>query len=315
MNKKLDFKDINLVPKMCIVSSRDECDTSLIFGGHKFKLPVVPANMVSIINIDIAEKLASNGYFYILHRFNIDVIDFLKDFKSKNLITSISLGVNDDAYLLIEKMLEFNLIPDFITIDIAHGHALKMKMMLEYLKENLPNTFIIAGNVCTREAVADLEQWGADCIKVGIAPGNVCVTAYVSGYGSRGCMASTILDLTKTSKVPLIADGGLEYPGDISKALTLGATMTMCGNLLSACTDSPGELVTNENGVVCKEYFGSASEFQDGKFNRIEGTKKLIVCKNKSFLEQLTYLKECVQSSISYGGGNSLEAFKTVRYI
>ncbi len=312
MIKKLTLDDINLIPRKCIVESRDECSTRIEFGNHTFNLPVVPANMVSVINKEIAEKLASHGYFYILHRFNIDVIEFLKEFKSKNLVTSISLGVNDDAYLLIEKMLEFDLIPDFITIDIAHGHAIKMERMLKYLKQYMPSSFLIAGNVCTRDAVFDLEQWGADAIKIFIGPGAACLTFHNTSYGSRNHEASTIVDLAKVARVPLIADGGISQPGNIAAALVLGATMTMCGNLLTGCTESPGKLVV-ENGITYKEYFGSASEFQDGKLNRIEGTKKLIPLKNKTILEQMTFIKECLQSSISYGGGNDLESLKYVK--
>lgn len=168
---KFDFDDINLIPKLCVVDSRGEIETSITFGNHKFKLPIVPSNMESVIDESLAIKLAQKGYFYIMHRFNIDVVKFISNMKELNLITSISIGVNQDSYNLIDELIEKNLIPDYITIDIAHGHSIKMKNILEFLKSKKIKSFIIAGNVSTKEAVEDLVKWGADCVKVGIGPG------------------------------------------------------------------------------------------------------------------------------------------------
>lgn len=171
MKTKFDFEEINLLPQLCVVDSRSEIDTSITFGPNKFRLPVVPANMQSVIDEAMAINLAQSGYFYILHRFDVDVVKFISKMKSLNLITSISIGVNQDSYELIERLIELDHIPDYITIDIAHGHALKMKRMLEFIKSKNIKSFIIAGNVSTPEAVFDLENWGADAIKVGIGPG------------------------------------------------------------------------------------------------------------------------------------------------
>lgn len=172
-NTNFDYKDINLIPRMCIVNSRDECDTSINIYNYKFNLPVVPANMECVINEELAIKLAQNNFFYIMHRFHINIIDFVRTMKSINLIVSISIGVNQDSYDLINKLQELNLIPEFITIDIAHGHSIKMESMIKYIKnqESFNKTKIIAGNISTREAVQDLAKWGADIIKVGIGPG------------------------------------------------------------------------------------------------------------------------------------------------
>jgi GMP reductase len=98
MKSKFDFEEINLLPKLCVVNSRSECDTSITFGSNKFKLPVVPANMQSVIDEALAIKLAQSGYFYILHRFDVDVVKFISNMKSLGLITSISIGVNIYTY-------------------------------------------------------------------------------------------------------------------------------------------------------------------------------------------------------------------------
>ena len=168
---RFDFDQINLIPKLCIVESRSECDTSVQFGKHKFKVPVVPANMECVIDEELAIKLASNGYFYIMHRFDVNPVMFTYKMKGLGLVSSISLGVNEDSYKWIDELKSTNVTPDFITIDIAHGHSIKMERMIRYIKENLPKTFVIAGNVSTPEGVSDLESWGADATKVGIGPG------------------------------------------------------------------------------------------------------------------------------------------------
>lgn len=687
--KKFDYRDVNLIPRKCIVESRAECDTSLKFGKHTFNLPIVPANMSSVINESVAENLASNGQFYIMHRFLTDeqIISFVKNMNDKNLITSISIGVQIKDYNLLERIQEENLNIDYITIDIAHGHAESVKNMIENIKNKMHflDTFIIAGNVASEQAVTDLQHWGADAIKVGIAPGcfaagtrilmsngfykniediepgefiinkngkpakvknsfstgyrdvvkyrtntgigstictsdhkhfigdlstnnniestgyakildkltktkpkqskykwkiidectkknsvlllpkkidfnfakefniplykknikystlipneelgyifgtflgdghakidlrktgsintayitwsfgkneidivnklnkalfsifnkegvvketnnmlivtfydkpfteflfnfgkktnkhlpenllvdnikylhglfdglidsdghtdktkltftntskqlielinvlsyklynhfpnnienkvssgfincnldncaqsyrttllkqpsyrmtndyqvvklldevddiidnvetfdleidddthsfiannvivhnSACTTAYMTSFGSRNCQASTVLECAKHAKVPIIADGGIEYPGDIAVALTMGATMIMTGALLSGCTDSPGELKFINNEYI-KEYWGSASQHESGKANRIEGTMKLIPYKNKMLLDQYKFIQECLQSAISYGGGNSLDVFDYVQW-
>jgi len=311
---KFDFEEINLIPKLCIVDSRSECDTSVQFGEHKFKVPVVPANMECVIDEELAIKLASNGYFYIMHRFDINTIEFIRKMDKLDLVTSISIGVNDDSYELIEDICKNNLYVNYITIDIAHGHSVKMKKMIKFIKNLLPDTFVIAGNVSTSEAVFDLQDWGADAIKVGIGPGSACTTYPATGFGSRNCQASTVYSCSMVASVPIVADGGIRVPGDITKSLVLGSTMVMVGGMLSGFTDSPGNVVECD-GKKYKEFWGSASSFQSGKKNRIEGKKNYIPFKNKTILDEMTYLTECLQSSISYGGGNDLESLNKVKWI
>ena len=310
---KFDFNDINLKPRKSIVDSRSQCDTSLRLGKYKFQLPVVPANMQAIIDEDIAIKLSEGGYFYIMHRFDIDVVEFIKTMKSYNYPTSISIGVNNDSYELINQLVELDLVPDFITIDIAHGHSIKMEKMLQFLKEKLPQTFLIAGNISTPEGVEDLQNWGADALKCGIGPGSSCTTYPATGFGSRNCQAWTIYECAKIAKIPIIADGGMKVPGDITKSLVLGATMVMVGGMLAGQLDSPGKTVQIDDKPH-KEFWGSASSHQSGKKNRIEGKKNLIPLKDRTISQEMNYLKECLQSSISYAGGKNLTVFEEVSW-
>jgi GMP reductase len=113
--------------------------------------------------------------------------------------------------------------------------------------------------------------------------------------------------------VPIVADGGIKVPGDITKSIVLGASMVMIGGMLSGFSDSPGNLITSEHGSF-KEFWGSASVYQSGKKNRIEGTKNLIPYKSRSIFDELFYLEECLQSSISYGGGSDLSCLNSVEW-
>jgi GMP reductase len=313
---KFDYQDINLVPRKCIVNSRNECDTSLTLGAYTFKIPVVPANMECVINPELAIEMARKGYFYIMHRFmsDNDTINFIRYMNQNSLFSSISLGVNDDSYNFVENIVKENLHIDYITVDIAHGHSIKMEKMIKFLKENMPNTFIIAGNVSTPNAVLDLELWGADAIKVGIGPGSACTTYPSTGFGSRNCQASIVYQCSTVCNVPIIADGGIQNPGDISKSLVLGASMVMIGGMLSGFRDSPGDTIENENGIY-KQFWGSASGYQSGKKNRIEGKLNLIPLKPRSIFDEFTHIEECLQSSISYAGGKDLNSFLQVDWI
>jgi GMP reductase len=313
MNRKFDYDDINLIPRYSVVDSRQECDTSITIGKYKFKNPIIPSNMESVIDEDLCQKLASNGYFYIMHRFNFDNKRFIIKMKEKGLITSISVGVNKDSYDLIEDLVKSKLIPDYITIDIAHGHCKKLKRMLKFIKEKMPSVFIIAGNVASIEATVDLDKWGADAIKVGVSPGSACTTGPTTGFGSRNIQASVVRECSIVTKKMTIADGGIKTPADITKSIVMGASLVMVGGMMSSFLDSPGKIVEIDD-VKYKEFYGSASSRQSNKTSRIEGTVKLNKMKNTTMLEYQDYLTECLQSSISYGGGKVLTDLFSVKW-
>ena len=168
-----DYEDIQLIPNKCVIKSRAEADTSVTLGKHTFKLPVVPANMQTILDENVAEQLAKGGYFYIMHRFDeAGRIPFIKRMHDQGLIASISVGVKDYEYDFVSQLKADA--PEYITIDIAHGHADSVISMIQHIKKELPDTFVIAGNVGTPEAVRELENAGADATKVGIGPVKRC---------------------------------------------------------------------------------------------------------------------------------------------
>jgi GMP reductase len=314
MDTVFDYEDIQLIPAKSIVNSRSECDTSVTFGGHTFKLPVVPANMQTIIDEKLAVFFAENGYFYIMHRFQPEKrLSFVKDMQARGLIASISVGVKEGEYDFINQLANENLTPEFITIDIAHGHSNAVIEMIKHIKKQLPNSFVIAGNVGTPEAVRELEHAGADATKVGIGPGKVCITKIKTGFGTGGWQLAALRWCAKAASKPIIADGGIRTHGDIAKSVRFGASMVMIGSLFAGHEESPGETI-EKDGKYFKEYFGSASEFQKGERKNVEG-KKMHVEHKGHLIDTLIEMEQDLQSSISYAGGKKLKDIRTVDYV
>ena len=308
-----DYDNILLLPRKCRVQSRSECDTSVTLGQHSFRLPVVPANMKTVVNESICEWLANNGYFYVMHRFDLNNVQFVKDCKAKNMFASISLGVKQSDYDTVAQLLALGLVPDFITIDIAHGHSDNVHRMIANLKEKMPSAFVIAGNVGTPEAIIDLENWGADATKVGIGPGKVCITKLKTGFGTGGWQLSALKWCARVATKPIIADGGIREHGDIAKSIRFGASMVMIGSMLAGHEESPGQTV-EVDGKLYKEYYGSASDFNKGEYKHVEGKRILEPIKGQ-LQDTMREMQEDLQSSISYAGGTKLLDIRKVNYV
>ncbi len=309
-----DYEDVQLIPNKCIVSSRSECDTTVKLGNRTFRLPIVPANMQTIIDEKLAKQLAAGNYFYIMHRFQPEKrLDFVKDMHEAGLFASISIGVKPEEFEFVNELKAANLCPEYITIDIAHGHSNSVIDMIQHIKRELPESFVIAGNVGTPEAVRELENAGADATKVGIGPGKVCITKLKTGFGTGGWQLSAVRWCAKAATKPIIADGGIRDHGDIAKSIRFGASFVMIGSLFAGHIESPGKEVTID-GVAYKEYFGSASEHQKGERKNVEG-KKITIQSKGSIFDTLIEMEQDLQSSISYAGGTTLQAIKKVDYV
>ncbi len=308
-----DYDNILLLPRKCRVQSRAECDASVELGGRRFKLPAVPANMKTVVDESICTWLAQNGYFYVMHRFDLDNVQFARDMHAKGCFASISLGVKQPDYETVDRFVAEGLTPEYITIDIAHGHADSVRDMIQYLKAKIPASFVIAGNVGTPEAVIDLENWGADATKVGIGPGKVCITKLKTGFGTGGWQLSALKWCARVATKPIVADGGIRSHGDIAKSIRFGATMIMIGSLFAGHEESPGRTV-EVDGESFKEYYGSASDFNKGEYRHVEGKRILEPIKGK-LADTLTEMEQDVQSSISYAGGKKLLDIRKVNYV
>lgn len=316
MSKYLSYNNICLVPKYSELNSRAEADTSIDLCGYKFKIPCVPANMETVIDEKIAHFLSENGYFYIMHRFNVNLFDFVLNAQDWKLI-SISCGVNYDTNeaKYLGDIYSKNLRVDFFCIDVAHGHHSKVRDRIKWLKETFPKSKIIAGNIATPRAARDLISWGADVIKAGISGGSICSTRFQTGFHIPMFSCIKIIydgldeGLGMRLDYPIIADGSINNIGDIAKSINAGATLAMCGKLFAECIDSPAKIINGK-----KQYYGSTS-FQAKKENKhIEG-HLLEIDSAVTVEERLREIQMALQSSISYAGGTKIEDLKSVEYI
>ncbi|MFO1226576.1 GMP reductase [Roseateles sp.] len=308
-----DYDNILLLPRKCRVESRAQCDTSVQFGPHRFRLPVVPANMKTVVDESITELLAREGYFYVMHRFDLDSLAYARAMRDKGLLVSLSVGVKPADHELVTRLATEGVGADYLTIDIAHGHAESVQRMIAHIKDKLPSTFVIAGNVGTPEAVIDLENWGADATKVGVGPGKVCITRLKTGFGTGGWQLSALKWCARVATKPIVADGGIRHHGDIAKSIRFGASMVMIGSLFAGHEESPGQSV-EVDGKRYKEYYGSASDFNKGEYRHVEGKRILEPIKG-ALSDTLREMEEDLQSSISYAGGTQLADLKKVNYV
>jgi GMP reductase len=264
--------------------------------------------METVIDNDLYRKLTKAGVFCVMHRFhnNLPQIKLIEESREEDIV-SISVGVNQDSVDFLKTMVAKKQHIDYITIDVAHGHHSKVKEAVRNIRKIYPEAFIIAGNVTTPEAVRDLESWGADAVKVGIGPGLACTTRLQTGFHIP--MFTAVSNCAEVAKVPIIADGGVKYYGDIAKALVAGATMVMCGSLFANCTDSPAPIVNGR-----KIYFGSASFEAKKESRHVEGMM-LELEPSITSLARIEDMRQALQSSISYAGGTNLACFSNVHYV
>ncbi|CAI2561565.1 GMP reductase [Apilactobacillus kunkeei] len=312
--RTFDYHNVQLLTEKCIIKSRSEADTSVQFGPHKFQLPVVPANMETVMDENLATWMAQHDYFYVMHRFQPEQrLEFVQSMHKKGLFASISVGIKDAEYDFIAKLKAANAVPEYTTIDVAHGHSDFVIKMIKYIKKEIPETFLIVGNLGTPDAVREIENAGADATKIGIGPGKACITKYKTGFGTGGWQLSALKWCSKAATKPMIADGGIRTNGDLAKSIRFGATMMMIGSVFAGHVESPGEIV-EKNGKKFKQYWGSASAKQKGEHHNVEGRQLLIPFKG-NIEDTLLEMKEDLQSSISYAGGKDLMSLRKVNYV
>lgn len=238
-----------------------------ILKKHKIeKLPLVDNenNLKGLITIKDIEKAKAYP-------------NAAKDAKGR-LLCGASVGITKDMMDRVDALVKANV--DVITLDTAHGHSKGVMDGVRKIKAKYPDLQIIAGNVATAEATRDLIEAGADCVKVGIGPGSICTTRIVAGVGVPQLTA--VMDCAEEGRkhgIPVIADGGLKYSGDIVKALAGGASVAMMGSMFAGCEESPGAMEVYQ-GRSYKVYrgMGSLGAMEKGSSDRYfqNGTKKFV---------------------------------------
>ena len=309
MNTAYSYDNIVLTPKYSEIKSRSKLDASVEFLGKKFKSVAIPANMKCTIDFEKAKELSEAGYFYVLHRFYEynDIYDWVRQNQDLKTI-SISVGVNEKDWELVNDLFANKLRVDYITIDVAHGHHILVKDMIKHIKNHCfkNSSKIIAGNIGTIHAARDLSSWGADAVKVGLSMGKSCTTYNCTGVGTP--MFSTVANLSYLN-VPVIADGQIREVGDVCKALVAGADMVMIGSEFAKCVNSPAKTVGNK-----KEFYGSASSTNKGHNGYVEGKVVYLDMREESYKQYFDRINQGIQSCMSYAGTEDITKLHLMEY-
>ncbi|MEY4024294.1 MAG: dehydrogenase [Actinomycetota bacterium] len=241
----LTYDDVLLLPDASDVVPSEVDTSTRLTRNITLAVPVVSSAMDTVTESTMAIAMAKAGGIGIIHR-NLPIEEQVTHVKLvKNVgLAGAAVGVGDDG---------------FLRVDTAHGHHRAVLEAIERIKKYSSTIEIIGGNIATRAGAQALINAGADAVKVGVGPGSICTTRVVAGVGVP--QVTAIMEASKACNkagIPLIADGGLQYSGDIVKAIVAGAHSVMLGSLLAGCEESPGELVEID-GRKYKAYRGMGS--------------------------------------------------------
>lgn len=270
MKQGLTFDDVLLIPGYADFK-RDETDVSVELPKDiKLSIPVLSSPMDTVTEQDMAVALGNLGGMGFIHR-NVPVAiqtEMVKDAKAKTKYVGAAVGVGKDFEERVKSLIAEG--ADAILIDSAHGYTKYMIEATSYVKEKYPDVLLISGNIATKAGAQALIDAGADVLRVGMGPGSICTTRIVSGMGVPQISAiQEAVSAAKEKGVPVIADGGIRFSGDIVKALGVGAHLIMLGSLLAGTDEAPGEIV-EQNGKKFKTYrgMGSVSAMKEGSAAR-----------------------------------------------
>ena len=276
----------------------------ILARSKKEKLPLVDDNynLVGLITIKDIEKTIK----YPLSA---------KDSQGR-LLCGAGVGITANVLDRVAALVDAKV--DCIVLDSAHGHSENVLKCLRMIKEKFPDLQVIAGNIATGEATKALIEAGADAVKVGIGPGSICTTRIVAGIGVP--QVTAVMDCYAVAKeygIPIIADGGIKYSGDITKALAAGGNVVMMGSIFAGCDEAPGEFELYQ-GRKYKVYrgMGSISAMENGSKDRYfqEGAKKLVpegvegrVAYKGTVEDTVFQLMGGLRSGMGYCGCNTVE--------
>ncbi len=325
---KLDYADVLLKPKRSTLSSRKDVNLirkmSFYHSPKKWEgIPIMTANMASCGTFEMAKILSEFKLITTFHKYYSieDYKKFFENFDNPDYIC-YTLGIRDEDIQKIKNMFEEKLLDkfSFICIDVPNGYLERFLETIKYIRKICPEHIIIAGNVVSNEMSEEIILNGADIVKVGIGPGSACTTRKMTGVGYP--QLSAVIECADASHGisndsgvgKIIADGGLNIPGDIAKAFCGGADFVMSGSLFSGFEESGGKTII-KNGEKFKEYFGSSSnkameEFYGKKetHRASEGRYTLIPCKGSIYFF-LQDLFGALRSTGTYIGAKKLKEF------
>ena len=309
MRQALTYDDVALVPQFNNIPSRTEPSLeSWLTRGRKMGIPILAANMDTVLSEEMAEILLTQGSVPILHRFMSfeEQASWVKKFGDK---IFISCGIQK----LDETLKLLDLGAAGVCIDVAHGHSDRMFRFIEELKKHHEKKEIIAGNVCTAMAYHDLVNAGADAVKVGIGPGAACTTRMVTGFGVPQFSAvRDCASIAEKLRVPLIADGGIRSSRDVVLALAAGASSVMVGKLFSMTKESAAPKRTKDGRMEAKFRGQASADFQMEFYG---GLKEKTVAEGIDFWgpvsgsveDLLAVLLGGIRSGMTYGGARNIK--------
>jgi len=307
METGLSYDDVCLIPQFSDIESRSEPFLNTMFTKNiNIKIPIIAANMDTVIGSELAKVLEKNGSIPIFHRFypytsagTFPLIKLVHQFPEK---CFMSVGVGDKTKEIMNLVDNEELKPLGFCVDIAHGHSKKVLDAIYMLKSWKPNLDIIAGNVCTKQAVKDLVNAGADAVKVGIGPGSACTTRKVTAFGRA--QFSAVLECSEEAQktdTPIIADGGIKSSREIVLALAAGASSVMIGGLFAQTYESAGKgkFRGQASAAFQKEFYGHI------KNGVPEGISKKVPlkCPAQKLIDELI---GGLRSGMTYGGALSI---------
>lgn len=309
MRFALTYDDVALVPQFNNIPSRTEPSLETWLSKKlKINIPILAANMDTVIGYDLAEILLEFGSIPVLHRFLPleEQEKWVKKYQGK---TFISCGIQKIEET--RKLLDLGALGT--CIDVAHGHSDRMFRHIEELKKSHPDKEIIAGNVCTAMAYHDLVNAGADAVKVGVGPGAACSTRIVTGFGIPQFTAvQDCARIAEKLRVPLIADGGIRTSRDVVLALAAGASSVMIGKLFALTEESAAPKRKGPQGPEAKFRGQASADFQNEFYG---GLKAKTVAEGIDFWshvqgsakELINNLLGGIRSGMTYGGARNIK--------
>lgn len=305
--QSLTYDDISLVPtEISRVKSRNEPITACDFLEAKLSLPILSSPMDTVTGLDMATELTNSGCLGILNRFDSSLSNVLTSETGTENIRSVSIGLNTDL-ATIEKLASRKMI---ICLDTANASNKEVLNKTEEVKKHF-DVKLIVGNIANGATLKQLEDAGADAVRVGIGSGSVCSTSIQTGIGIG--QVSSILDVLYTRdkenlKIKIIADGGIKSAGDVAKAISLGADVAMLGRMLAGTKETPGEVI-KYNGQLWKKYRGSASFGVKMKNEFIEGEETMVGYKG-TVRNVINSISDGLRSAMSYMNCLSLDELR-----